>query len=108
MFDRTEPFAKGQAARKLESDEHEEEWFACGEPAQERWETERPTPANDRCSTILPVAPNAWRERWGLDPPEMWLDELDIERDTPFEPSPLGPDTIPMPPDPNWAPTVRP
>lgn len=106
MFDRSVPFARGQAARKLDNDDCHDDWYVLGEGA--RWETERPQPAQDRCSTILPVAPLSSRERWGLDPPEMWLDAFDLEGDTPYEPSPGGPDTIPMPFDPDWAPTVRP
>lgn len=111
MFERAEPFAGGQA-RKLESDDCRDAWYALGDGAP--WETERPQPATDRCSTILPVAPNSSRERWGLDPPEVWLEALEALEalecagDTPFDPSPGGPDTIPVPLDPFGAPTVRP
>jgi hypothetical protein len=106
MFERAEPFARHQAARKLESEDYRDDWHVLGEGAG--WETERPQPAIDRCSTILPVAPSSSRERWGLDPPDLWLEVFELEGDTPFEPSPGGPDTIPMPFDPLWAPTVRP
>lgn len=105
MFERTEPFARGQAARKLDDDDGGG-WYVLGEAA--RWETDRPQPAEDRCSTILPVAPLWSGERLGPDPPDMWLDDCELEGDTPCEPLPGGPDTIPMPFDPSWVPTVRP
>ena len=89
MFERAEPFARA------------------------RWETDRPEPpqpSEDRCSTILPVAPNGDRECRGLDPPEAWLDDFELEPELGgwFEPSPMGPDTILTPPDPQSAPTLRP